>query len=368
MRKLILVILALLLLPAWSFAADEPQVKIGANFFAGFNYNISGYEEEDPRFGDNDANEFTLDRARLNVLGALDGGRYFTRVTLDAFRDSDTGRFESEVRYAYVGWAPKQFLEFKAGLFDEPYSNLSQKRYRFRALGKPFIEEYTYADAAELGVASTIALPKKIGGLSLWAANGEGGRAAETNRGKEGGVVLLINPAQAKEAWGTDLGVAGTFRYNKGETIPGPGEDVRMIYGGMAFLKWQMLNLGFEYLRSSYSFDEDEDPLVGQGYHVFADVEHSTGLGVFARYMHWDPTTENDDAVVSTVTSYTGSGEDIMQDKDAVDWLVAGLFYQATQYVRVFGYYQREWYEETDAEDDTIAAEQILGTKLDVNF
>ena len=180
--------------------------------------------------------------------------------------------------------------------------------------------------------------------------------------------MLLINPAQAKEAWGADLGVAGLFRYNKGETIPGSGEDVRMIYGGTAFLKWRMLNLGFEYLRSSYSFDEDEDPLVGQGYHVFGDIEHSSGLGVFGRYIHWDPTTENDEDLPSTVTSYTGNDAAIMQDEDAVSWLVAGLFYQATKYVRVFGYYQREWYEETDAEDDTIAAEQILGTKLDVNF
>lgn len=368
MHKFLPLLIALLLLPALSPAAEGPEVKIGAQLYAGYYYNISAFEDDDPRFGDNDANAFTLDRARLNVYGALDGGQYFTRVTLNAFRDGDTERLETEIRYAYLGWMPKQFIEVKAGLFEEPYSALTLKQYRFRIFGKPFIEQYTYADGAELGVSVNAALPAKIGGLVLWIGNGEGGRAAEDDRGKAVSGVLLINPAQAMAAWGIDLGLAGVFRYDKGDTIAGPDKDIRMIYGSMAFLKWKMLNLGVEYLRNSYDYNEDEDPLVGHGYHVFADVEHTSGLGVFGRWMHWDPTTENDEGKDSFLTSYTGADAVIAQDEDAVDWLVAGAFYQATKYVRVFGYYQREWYEETDAEDDTIAAEQIVGAKLDVKF
>jgi len=366
MRTLGLVILLIgLLLPTMVYAA-EPNVKIGGELFLHYRYNISGFADEDPRAAENDANSFDIDRARLNLLANMDR-EFWVRLAIDGQRESETSALGNQIRYAYFAWAPHRLLTLKAGQFEEPWYNLTANRFRFRALQTAMNTRYTHVDSAELGVSLSGTFPRNFGGYAAYVGNGQGGESAEINRGKAGGAVLMLTPLQGVR-WLRDFGLAGTFRYDKGETIPGPEMDQRMVYGGMAFWRVKRFNAGFEYLRTRYDFHEDFDPLEAQGLHAFADFSLPRGLGIFARWMLWNPSLDDDEETPSPYSSHTGSGNTLAADEDGLNWLIAGAFYQANQFLRLFGYYQREWYEEEDEDGDPIDPEQIVGAAVDVSF
>lgn len=365
MRKITILLVLFVSLPCLTMA-DDAEVKVGGQMFLHYDYNISGYENDDPRAVDNDANAFDLARARLNVFGILPGNMG-GRLTLDGRRSADDEDMVATIRYAYLAWAPKPIFHLKFGLFEEPWDELLEKRCRFRILGRTMGSTYTWGDTAEMGLNAGGLFPRNFGGFSLWVGNGQGAHSAEVDRGKAASAMVYLTPLQSTSAL-ADVGLAGVFRYDNGEDLSGPSMDTRMLYGGMFFAKISRFNLGFEYLRTSQEYNEDEDPIIAHGYHVFGDVMLTQQFGLLARWMHWDANTANDREALSNRQSILMTDALLPQDEDGVDWLTAGVFYFVNAYVRLFAYYRTEWYEETDEEDKTIDAEQIVGAATEIRF
>lgn len=381
MKKLTL-ILVLLFIACPAFADDSngekyPQISPWAQVYSQALYNISGYEDYDSRYGDNDYSEFGLRRVWLGldaqmskswkaqVVLAGDREEVLTPETtmvdtgivddpetaedeskvevVTGYDSAKTGQFGVWVTYAFMTYTPSDYFAVDFGMIPNAYNTQIYKYWKYNYVMFPTLYEYKMTRSAygDLGGAIFGNFPKGYGGYRVTLLNGEGKKKAEVNSGKAAEVQVNVSPLQAVKPL-KGLSLMGFYRYDRFQ--PDAIEQTNTLIDGILSYSLDLDNgMGFslsaEYAQLTVTLnDGDTDPVNSLMYSGWADFWFLYKFGVVARYDYYDPNTENDEK------------KDIgFEDEQA--HLMAGVFYNPIKQVKLCLNYRSDMYTEQIVDD-----------------
>ncbi|HEX9393753.1 MAG TPA: hypothetical protein VF923_03820 [Gemmatimonadales bacterium] len=150
--------------------APAPQVTVGGLVYAQYLY------QDFPTAGVRQ-NNFSIQRAYINVIGRFAGGIY-TRVTMDVYSPpagtTDNSR-TYRLKYAYFGYTPNGSpLTFKLGAIHTPWLDWEEALWDYRVQGQMALERGGYLTSSDFGAGVDYKQgPDKINGQFV-IVNGEG--------------------------------------------------------------------------------------------------------------------------------------------------------------------------------------------------
>ena len=240
-------------------AAAPPPFDFSGVLFA--NYQYGGVK------GDRAQNRFDVERAYL-TFRARAGERTNVRVTADVVQQTAGGSdayyrgWSMRLKYAYAQYqfakAPGGLeADARLGMLHTPIIEVEEQHW-IRGLGQTAVDATGFFSSADLGAATSVKLPAKLGELYAGVFNGNGYTSRETDRFKDYGARLTITPFPGGETLLRGLSVSPW--YYKGATasrfLPGQGtlEPVREgrrkdRYGVFLGLRDPRLTLGLELAR-----------------------------------------------------------------------------------------------------------------------
>lgn len=127
--------------------AAAPQVTVGGLVYAQYLY-------QDFPTGGVRQNNFSVQRAYINVIGRFAGGIY-TRVTADVYTPpavtTDNSR-TFRLKYAYFGYTPSgSSLTFKLGAIHTPWLDWEEALWDYRVQGQMALERGGYLTSSDFG-------------------------------------------------------------------------------------------------------------------------------------------------------------------------------------------------------------------------
>ncbi len=125
-------------------APPPPQVTVSGVVYGQYLYQLKD------SLGAGDQNQFSIQRAYINVLGKFSGGLQ-TRVTGD-LQPSGSGNQMLRLKYAFAAWTPAgSDLTYKLGLLHTPWLDWEEALWDYRMQGTMALDRNGYATAADFG-------------------------------------------------------------------------------------------------------------------------------------------------------------------------------------------------------------------------
>ena len=125
-------------------APPPPQVTVSGVVYGQYLYQLKD------SLGAGDQNQFSIQRAYINVLGKFSGGLQ-TRVTGD-LQPSGSGNQMLRLKYAFAAWTPTgSDLTYKLGLLHTPWLDWEEALWDYRMQGTMALDRNGYATAADFG-------------------------------------------------------------------------------------------------------------------------------------------------------------------------------------------------------------------------
>ena len=125
-------------------APPPPQVTVGGVVYAQYLYQLKD------SLGAGDQNQFSVQRAYINVIGRFSGGVQ-TRVTAD-IQPSGTTNQVLRLKYAFAAWTPAGSpLTYKLGLLHTPWLDWEEALWDYRMQGTMALDRNGYLTAADFG-------------------------------------------------------------------------------------------------------------------------------------------------------------------------------------------------------------------------
>ncbi len=301
--------------------------------------------------GGSHPNKFDIGRAYLTFKGPL-GDRVSYRVTTDIKQGGGTD--------SYRGW----FVRLKYAFLQYDYLKPNpdglaalarlgvlhtvvidhEENFWPRYLSQVALEKYGFFSSADLGVASQITLPNKLGEIYVDVVNGTGYDNSENNKYKDIQARLTITPLAKSTSILKTLTISPWFSYggNTSTFLNSPTNPItdrldKNRYGIFVGNKDRRLTFGADYAErkdgtDSNTSDVTLDNIVnttGQlfdGFVVVRPLEFSQpdtkqSFGMVGRYDHWKPNKD--------VDGY-------------VQFIVAGVFWEPTRKVTLALDYQQQ--------------------------
>jgi hypothetical protein len=214
-----------------------PAVNVSGLIFGNFQYHLSGQNKE--------FNQFLLDRAYVTVRASV-AERLSIRVTTDVFQSGDQNGWTIRAKYAYLhydilkraGWN----AAMRAGmLHNVMVEHLEQFWPRF--VSPVAFERSGGFASADVGTATLVALPARLGEVYAHVVNGPGYTRRETDRFKDYGARVTLTPLAGRvrgplstlaiSPWFYEGATASTFVRGGGDgVIPSVGAGLpRDRYG-----------------------------------------------------------------------------------------------------------------------------------------
>src|SRR6266498_3844594 len=132
-------------LRAQSQAPQPPQVTVGGVVYGQFVYQLKD------SLGAGHQNQFSIQRAYVNVLGRFAGG-VGTRLTAD-IAPTGVGNQQFRLEYAFVTWTPtSSSITYKFGLLQTPYVDWEETLWDYRMQGTIAVDRNGYMTAADFGI------------------------------------------------------------------------------------------------------------------------------------------------------------------------------------------------------------------------
>ena len=132
-------------LRAQSQAPQPPQVTVGGVVYGQFVYQLKD------SLGAGHQNQFSIQRAYVNVLGRFAGG-VGTRLTAD-IAPTGVGNQQFRLKYAFVTWTPtSSSITYKFGLLQTPYVDWEETLWDYRMQGAIAVDRNGYMTAADFGI------------------------------------------------------------------------------------------------------------------------------------------------------------------------------------------------------------------------
>lgn len=165
-----LCVLSIAALPAaaQTQASQAPQVTVGGVVYGQFLYQLKD------SLGAGHQNQFSIQRAYLNVLGRFSGGIQ-TRVTLDVAPTGAAANQPIRLKYAFITWTPtNSSLTYKFGLMQTPYVDWEETLWDYRMQGPIAVDRNGYMSSADFGIGADGRWNSEQVNASFAIVNGEG--------------------------------------------------------------------------------------------------------------------------------------------------------------------------------------------------
>jgi hypothetical protein len=211
-------------------------------------------------------NRFDLDRVYLTFRTTA-GEHFAIRVTADIFRQSNPanagfyGGWVYRLKYAYGQW---DFLRgrptalranARLGMLHTVVVDYEEQFWP-RGLSQVAVERAGYFSSADLGAATTVSLPSKLGEIYATVTNGNGYTQPETDRFKDFGARLTLTPlantfgafkSLSISPWYLQGDTASKYTRQTGTVLPiGVGRE-KNRYGVLVAMKDPRFTVGAHY-------------------------------------------------------------------------------------------------------------------------
>lgn len=170
-------------------AAPKPTLDFSGVLFGNYQYNTGD--------ANRNANAFNLDRAYLTFRMPA-GERASVRVTTDVFQDAGSNAYTVRAKYAYLQYdaakaANGAALLARVGILQTVEID-HEETFWPRYLTNSGVERAGFFASADVGIASQLTLPNKLGELYAAITNGPGYASKETDRFKDYQARLSLTP------------------------------------------------------------------------------------------------------------------------------------------------------------------------------
>jgi len=299
-------------------APPSPQVTVSGVVYGQYLYQLKD------SLGAGDQNQFSIQRACINVLGKFSGGLQ-TRVTGD-LQPSGSGNQMLRLKYAFAAWTPAgSDLTYKLGLLHTPWLDWEEALWDYRMQGTMALDRNGYATAADFGAGIDGKWQDDQVNGQLTVVNGEGysGGTGDNRKDVMARVsVRLVKTDDNSRVGGLRLtGYAGVGKPTSGGT--------RNRFLGMLSYRSKQFTLAAEYAATKDTVTVTPVPeTTGRVISAFG-VYHvqSSGVALIARVDVVDPNT-----------SVSG---------DRQTRVIGGISYQVTPNLRVLADIDNLSYETT---------------------
>src|SRR5436853_3552385 len=200
-------------LTAQQTAPPPPQVTVGGVVYGQYLYQLKD------SLGAGDQNQFSIQRAYINVVGKFSGGLQ-TRVTCD-LQPNGGGNQMLRLKYAYAAWTPTgSALTYKLGLLHTPWLDWEEALWDYRMQGTMVLDRTGYATAADFGAGIDGKWKDDIVNGQVTVVNGEGYSGGPGDKRKDAQARLSVRVATTDDnsrVGGLRLtGYAGVGKYTGG--------------------------------------------------------------------------------------------------------------------------------------------------------
>lgn len=170
-------------------AAPKPVLDFSGVMFGNYQYNTGD--------ANRNANAFNLDRAYLTFRMPA-GERTSIRITTDVFQDAGSNAYTVRAKYAYLQYElPRRSsgaaLLAKVGIL-QTVEIEHEETFWPRYLTNSGVERAGYFASADVGLASQLTFPNKLGEVYAAITNGPGYATKETDRFKDYQARLSLTP------------------------------------------------------------------------------------------------------------------------------------------------------------------------------
>jgi len=225
-------------LSAQAPAAQAPQVTVGGVVYGQYLYQLKD------SLGAGHQNQFSIQRAYLNVLGRFSGGLQ-TRVTLDIAPQGAPGNQVVRLKYAFVAWTPTNSnLTYKLGLMHTPHVDWEEALWEYRMQGAIAVDRNGFMTSSDFGAGVDGHWNSEQVNAQLALVNGEGysGGTGDNRKDLEARVSVRVSPTDDNSRVG---GLRLTGYAGIGKPTSG-GKRNRFL--GMVSYKTQQITVAAEFV------------------------------------------------------------------------------------------------------------------------
>ena len=236
--------LAIAVLPAAAQAQNPqaPQVTVGGVVYGQYLYQLKD------SLGAGNQNQFSIQRAYINVLGRFGGG-ISTRLTTD-IAPTGTGNQPVRLKYAFLALTPTNSkLTYKFGMLNTPYVEWEEQLWDYRMQGAVAVDRNGYISSSDVGAGIDGRWNDDGVNAQFAILNGEGYSGGTGDNHKDAGmrVSVRLSPTNdASRVGGLRLtGYAGIGKAT--------GGNDRNRFLGIVSYRTQQLTLAAEYVSTKDS-------------------------------------------------------------------------------------------------------------------
>jgi hypothetical protein len=292
--------------------AQAPQVTVGGVVYGQFLYQLKD------SLGAGHQNQFSVQRAYVNVLGRFSGGLQ-TRVTLDIAPQGAPGNQLFRLKYAYFAWTPTNSdITYKFGLMHTPHVDWEETLWEYRMQGPIAVDRNGFMSSADFGAGVDGHWNGEQVNGQLAIMNGEGysGGTGDNRKDIMARVSVRLSPNNDNSRVG---GLRVTGYAGIGKPTSG-GKRQRFL--GMLSYKTQQITLAAEYVAT-------KDTVTGPTPAPVAETDGSV-ISAFGVYKF-----TNSKAAVLARVDVVDPNTNVGNNKQTR--FIGGVSYQVTPNLRVLG-------------------------------
>ena len=172
---------------------QAPQLTVGGLVYGQYLYQLKD------SLGAGNQNQFSIQRAYINLLGRFSGG-LATRLTTD-IAPTGAGNQTVRLKYAFLAWTPaRSSLTYKFGLVQTPYIDWEETLWDYRMQGPIPVDRIGYMSSADVGAGVDGRWNNEQVNASFLFFNGEGYSAGTGDNHKDAGARVSVRLAQTNDA------------------------------------------------------------------------------------------------------------------------------------------------------------------------
>jgi hypothetical protein len=180
-------------LAAQSQNPQAPQITVGGLVYGQYLYQLKD------SLGAGNQNQFSIQRAYLNVLGRFNGG-ISTRLTTD-IAPTGAGNQQIRLKYAFLGWTPNNGnLTYKFGLTQTPYVDWEETLWDYRMQGTIAVDRNGYMSSSDFGAGVDGHWNSEAVNGSFLFFNGEGYSGGTGDNHKDVGARVSVRVSKTNDA------------------------------------------------------------------------------------------------------------------------------------------------------------------------
>ena len=273
--------LSLVALPAAAQSQNPqaPQVTVGGLVYGQYLYQLKD------SLGAGNQNQFSIQRAYLNILGRFGGG-ITTRLTTD-IAPTGAGNQQIRLKYAFLAWTPTNSkLTYKFGLVQTPYIDFEETLWDYRMQGPIAVDRNGYMSSSDFGAGVDGRWNNEGVNAQFLFFNGEGYSGGTGDNHKDAGLRVSGRLSKTNDASRTG-GLRLTGYAGVGKATGGAD---RNRYIGTVSYKSQRLTVAGEFVSTK------DDAITGSILSAFG-VYHFSGskAAAIGRVDLLDPDTDTPD-------------------------------------------------------------------------